>query len=280
MLAFSLAPGVARAESTVHVILDGTPLAFDIPPYVDHGVTMVPIRATLTPLGASLTWDGESQTVTANLNGTEIRAVVGSRTATVNGQPFPLAMAVVNHEGRTLIPLRFFAEHLGFQVEWQGETRTVLLTSRAPTAAVTGKGAPESSRTETVSREATRRLGDQVVVMAAQNIGVKYAWGGVSPETGFDCSGFTYYLGKQVGVELPRTAQEQFTIGMAVNQADLAPGDLVFFTTYADGASHVGVYDGAGGFIHAQSPERGVVRTSMNSEWWAARYLGARRVFR
>ncbi|MFZ5823525.1 MAG: stalk domain-containing protein [Bacillota bacterium] len=274
VMALILAPGVARADS-VQVVLDGEPLAFDVPPVIEENVTMVPVRAVLTPLGASLSWSPESQTVSATLNETTIEAVVGSQTARVNGQPVPLAMPVLNREGRTLIPLRFFAEELGFAVKWEGESHTVRISSGA--AAAAGR---ESVRTASVSRQATRRVGEMVLARARELVGLPYAWGGSSPETGFDCSGFIVYLAGQIGADMARTSFEQYTVGTAVEQADLAAGDLVFFTTYAPGASHVGVYDGEGGFIHAQSPEVGVVRTAMTNPWWSERYIGARRVFR
>lgn len=272
VMALTLAPGVARADS-VQIVLDGAPLTFDVPPVIQQNVTMVPVRAVLTPLGADFSWNQESQTVSATLNQTTVEAVVGSQTARVNGQPVPLAMPVLNLEGRAMIPLRFFAEELGFVVDWEGESHTVRLSSAA---AVTR----ENARAALVSREATRRTGELVLARARESIGLPYAWGGTSPATGFDCSGFVVYLAGQVGAEVARTSFEQYVVGTAVEQADLAPGDLVFFSTYAPGASHVGVYDGAGGFIHAQSPEVGVVRTPMTKPWWSERYIGARRVFR
>ncbi|MFZ5814120.1 MAG: stalk domain-containing protein [Bacillota bacterium] len=266
-LALSLTPATAMAES-VQVVLNGRPLSFDVPPAVEDGVTMVPVRAVLAPLGATFTWTAESRTVTAALDGIQVQAVVGSPTAHVDGQPVPMMRPVQLVEGRTLIPLRFFAEQLGFQVHWDGGSRTVFLAAGG------------ADRSEAVSREAARRRSDVALARAQQLIGTAYAWGGSSPEAGFDCSGLLLYVATQVGVDLPRTSFEQFEAGIAVERADLAPGDLVFFTTYAEGASHVGIYDGRGGFVHAQSPEVGVVRTSLENPWWAARYLGARRVFR
>lgn len=273
VLAFALSPGVARAES-VQVVLDGSPLLFDVPPVIEQNVTMVPVRAVLTPLGTSFSWNQDSQTVGASLGTTEIQAKVGSPTALINDRPVHLAMPVMLKEGRAMIPLRFFAEELGFVVDWDGASRTVFL-SRSGSA-----GGREPARTETTSRTADRRIGDLVLSQAQESLGLPYAWGGTSPATGFDCSGFIIYLAGQVGVEVPRTSYEQYSVGISVEQADLAVGDLVFFTTYDAGASHVGVYDGAGGFIHAQSPEVGVVRTQMSNPWWSSRYLGARRVFR
>lgn len=96
---------------------------------------------------------------------------------------------------------------------------------------------------------------DGVVGVALGFIGVPYVWGGVSP-SGFDCSGFTQYCYKQVGVSLPRTSREQFTVGAfiaAENLGALKPGDLLFFGYSADPTRihHVGMYVGDGNFVHA-----------------------------
>ncbi len=264
-----LMPAAARAESpadSVQVVLNGRPLSFDVPPVIEQNVTMVPVRAVLTPLGATFAWDQEAMRVTALLYTTRIDVVVGESTAQVNERDVPLPMPVMNRDGRTLIPLRFFAEALGFGVQWEAETRTVMLQSQEPEPGV--------------SRQASRRTGDLVLVRALEQIGAGYSWGGTRPETGFDCSGFVTYLSLAVGQEVPRTSEELFAAGVPIADEDLVAGDLVFFTTYAPGASHVGVYDGEGGFIHAQSPEVGVVRTPLSRAYWSERYLGARRIFR
>ena len=88
--------------------------------------------------------------------------------------------------------------------------------------------------------------------------GAPYRSGGVDPN-GFDCSGFVRYVYQQHGVAMPREVREQFRIGKTVDRGRLKPGDLVFFSTVAPGASHVGIVIGGDQFIHAPS-ERGVVR--------------------
>jgi cell wall-associated NlpC family hydrolase len=108
--------------------------------------------------------------------------------------------------------------------------------------------------------------------------GAPYRMGGVDPSTGFDCSGFVRYVYEQHGVAMPRAVREQFRVGKNVDRDRLEPGDLVFFSTVAPGASHVGIMIGGDQFIHAPS-ERGVVRVeNLTSQYWASRYIGARRV--
>lgn len=111
-----------------------------------------------------------------------------------------------------------------------------------------------------------------VVAIALQYLGVPYVWGGASPSTGFDCSGFTMYVYAQVGVSLPHHAASQYALGVPVPRDQLAPGDLVFFS----GLGHMGLYIGGGQFIHA--PQTGdVVKISSLSERWSS-YVGARRI--
>lgn len=107
--------------------------------------------------------------------------------------------------------------------------------------------------------------------------GAPYRNGGSDP-SGFDCSGFVKYVYGQYGVAMPREVREQFRIGKSVARDHLEPGDLVFFSTVAPGASHVGIVIGGDQFVHAPS-ERGAVRVeSLGQSYWASRYIGARRV--
>jgi cell wall-associated NlpC family hydrolase len=112
----------------------------------------------------------------------------------------------------------------------------------------------------------------QVVGIALQYLGIPYVWGGSSPSTGFDCSGFTAYVYAQVGVSLPHHAASQFGYGTPVSWDQLQPGDLVFFS----GLGHVGIYIGGGQFVHA--PHTGdVVKISPLSDRYGS-FVGARRL--
>ncbi len=115
-----------------------------------------------------------------------------------------------------------------------------------------------------------------IIATGQKYMGVPYVWGGATP-AGFDCSGFTQYVMKQNGITIPRTAAEQFAAGSPVEKANLQVGDLVFFTTYKPGASHVGFYMGDGQFLHASSGAKEVTVSKLDESYYAQRYIGARR---
>lgn len=121
----------------------------------------------------------------------------------------------------------------------------------------------------------TGTVGD-LIAYAERFIGVRYLWGGTTP-SGFDCSGYTQYVFRNFGINLPRVSQDQFNVGTAVSKGDLKPGDLVFFSTYGPGATHVGIFIGGDTMIDSES--RGVTVTSLfSNNYWSPRYIGARRV--
>ncbi|TGE36707.1 hydrolase [Desulfosporosinus fructosivorans] len=118
---------------------------------------------------------------------------------------------------------------------------------------------------------------DSIIATAKQYLGVKYQWGGTTPQTGFDCSGYVSYVFSQNGISLPRVSRDQYTVGNQVAFADLQAGDLVFFSFAGNGiVSHVGIYLGEGQFINASS-SKGVTVYEIGS-YWKSVYVGARRV--
>jgi cell wall-associated NlpC family hydrolase len=125
-----------------------------------------------------------------------------------------------------------------------------------------------------VSRSAA--IASSLTRSAMRFIGTPYVFGGTR-SSGFDCSGYVQHVFALLGFHLPRTADAQFDAAHHI-VAPMAPGDLVFFHTYAPGVSHVGIYLGNSKFIHSSS-SHGVSIASLHDSYWAPRYVGAKRVF-
>ena len=119
----------------------------------------------------------------------------------------------------------------------------------------------------------------EFALRALSFIGVRYQWGGTSPDTGFDCSGLIRYVYAQItGQTLHGTAQEISRVGATVDKSELQPGDLVFFNTLRKPFSHVGIYLGESRFLHAPSRGGNVEIVDMSQRYWQSRYNGARRL--
>lgn len=136
-----------------------------------------------------------------------------------------------------------------------------------------GSSGNGSGGTGTAVPSASER-GARAASIATRYLGIPYRWGGASPSTGFDCSGFVMYVYAKVGVSLPHNAAAQYRYGRAVSRAHLAPGDVVFF----DGLGHNGIYLGGGRFIHSPHSGDVVKISSIHDSWYAARWVGARRM--
>jgi LysM repeat protein len=130
----------------------------------------------------------------------------------------------------------------------------------------------ELGRNAEVSPDATKQLKKS----AFSFLGTRYRFGGNS-RNGMDCSSFVQHVFRELSINLPRTAREQFGTGEAVTSYDLQKGDLVFFRTYASYPSHVGIYLGENKMIHASSRDRKVVISSMNTPYYRSRFIGAKR---
>jgi cell wall-associated NlpC family hydrolase len=119
----------------------------------------------------------------------------------------------------------------------------------------------------------------EVIVNALSLTGIKYKFGGNSPETGFDCSGFVRYVFQNAAnLTLPPTARAISQLGKTVKKDELQPGDLVFFNTLKSAFSHVGIYIGDNKFIHAPSSGKVVRVENMQAGYWSSRFNGAQRL--
>lgn len=114
---------------------------------------------------------------------------------------------------------------------------------------------------------------------ALVKVGMRYKFGGKSPETGFDCSGLVAYVFQRAwGISVPRRTEDQRRVGRAVKHADLQPGDLVFYNTRNRPFSHVGIYLGDGNFVHAPRQGAKVRVERIDSPYWRVRFNSARRL--
>ncbi len=123
-------------------------------------------------------------------------------------------------------------------------------------------------------------LGQQIAAYALQFVGYRYVYGGSSPTTGFDCSGFAYYIYGKFDYGLLRTASQQYrSNGVSVSKSQLLPGDLVFFSSNGGrSVTHVGIFVGGSRFVHASTWSTGVIISDLTSSYYVNAWYGAKRI--
>lgn len=128
-----------------------------------------------------------------------------------------------------------------------------------------------------VNRQSQDAIGN-MLLQSVSLMGIAYKWGGNTPDTGMDCSGFVRYVFKKsLGIDLPRTAAEMARVGKRVSIDQLQPGDLIFFNTSRGSNTHIGIYLGGNKFI--QSPRTGEnIQITDLSGYWIKHFNGAKRV--
>lgn len=136
-----------------------------------------------------------------------------------------------------------------------------------------------NNETATPVLPSTSTDGNKIVSFAKQYIGYRYVLGGTTPSSGFDCSGFVYYVFNSNGYSISRSLYAQSSTGTAVSKSELQPGDVVFFNNTSSGSlGHVGIYIGDGMMVHAANSKRGVVTDTINSGYYNTYYYSARRI--
>jgi cell wall-associated NlpC family hydrolase len=149
--------------------------------------------------------------------------------------------------------------------------------AQAVKAADTASLAVAAASVAPEARKADESIKDRLLRVAQRMLAVPYRFGGTTL-WGLDCSGFVQKTFAFLNLDLPRSAREQFREGAKVEKADLSPGDLVFFRTYAKYPSHVGIYLGDNRFVHASSREKKVTVESLDTPYYVKRYIGAKRL--
>lgn len=143
-------------------------------------------------------------------------------------------------------------------------------------------GAADGINAEALQQNASASSVDkasEMLMYALSLVGVNYKYGGKSPETGLDCSGFVSHVYHQAaGLILPHNARAISMFGQKIAISELQPGDLVFYNTMRHAYSHVGIYLGENKFVHASVTGRGVEVVNMKQNYWVKRFNGARRV--
>lgn len=130
---------------------------------------------------------------------------------------------------------------------------------------------PSMAPVKTVARPTS-----PVIATARTMLGAPYRYGGADP-TGFDCSGLVSYVYRSLGIQVPRTSQEQFRQSSPVATDRLQAGDLLFFRLNPPKVSHVAIYEGEGRFIHAPSSGKRVSYASLDNPYWRQHLVGAGR---
>jgi cell wall-associated NlpC family hydrolase len=152
----------------------------------------------------------------------------------------------------------------------------------APYLTVDDQAAPQVLDYEALLAAPVQPVSDvrQRLAKTAQSyLGAPLKRGGASPEEGFDCTGYVFYVYQEAaGITLPRKSHDQVQMGAAISPISLQPGDLIYFKVEGIRSLHVGLYLGEGRFIHAPSTNGTVEIDSLGTKHWRLRFLGARRI--
>ena len=147
-----------------------------------------------------------------------------------------------------------------------------------------GSTSGSASRTRSIPRSpSATATASRVLGTADQYVGVKYTWGGNTPQSGFDCSGFTKWVFGKQGIQLPRTSREQSRAGQGVplDFGAMLPGDIILFAEPGESISHVAIYVGSGEIIHSSSGYHGVTYTDLGTragDWYVQNMVVVRRL--
>lgn len=238
---------------TIKVTINNESRNYDQEPIMKDNRVFIPIRGITEDTGATVSYSNTDKKVTINKNDTSIEFVVGSSSAFVNGVKQDLPESFILNK-RTMLPIRFINEMLGYRVDWTNSSQIVQIT--------TDRGAIFTS----------------VVSNSQKYLGIPYLYGGTYEKNKmFDCSSFVQKVFMESGITLPRTSIQQSQIGTLVNVNTPRPGDLLFFDINQTGQiSHVAIYIDDNTLLQATT-SLGVNYTSY-SKYWKDRVVMARNI--
>ena len=147
-----------------------------------------------------------------------------------------------------------------------------------PIGEIAGDGPSIDTTLPPTQRAGAPSVGSEIVIRAISLIGAPYRFGGSGPKS-FDCSGLVRFVHHELGIEVPRTAAEQYRAATPVPMSDLEPGDLLFFRTAGKRISHVAIYAGSNRFVHAPQTGRPIEIRTLDDEYYRPRLAGAGRLF-
>ncbi len=211
---------------------------------------------------AVLFYDHES------LKGRQIQKVI-DLTTWKRSHPWHTLHFAVSHNNETTIAVT--SQVGGFRRGLRVSDHSKFATRNSSHVIVTHSQEPKEQRPLQAVDE-----GLKIASLAMTLLGKPYVWGGSDPSRGFDCSGLVEYVLREAGISSPRTSWQQFSLGHEVSINHLRPGDLLFFSTYAKGPSHVGIYVGNDRFVNALNPSTGVILSQVTDPYFAKRLIGIR----
>jgi len=224
LAAMLIAPaGLAQTTPQISVFVNGQALAFDVPPALVNGSTLVPLRAIFEALGAEVTWDQPTQTAFATWAGGEISLQIGADSARVNGQDKALAVPGQLIGGRTMVPLRFVAETMGAQVGWYGQAR--LITINTPPKALIAGTVTKVTDGDTIEVTLAGGTVEKVRLIGVDTPETVHPTKGVQPY-GPEASAFTKERLTDQAVQLETDAEERDRYGRLLAYVYLTNGAM------------------------------------------------------
>lgn len=243
---------------------------------------LVSVRSEAQALGWKVSYDAHDHQINMSSPRSQAAVWIGSTTGFRDAQRYHLAYSVRIIQDHAYMSRRDLLTLLGANTATSAHLQQASTAPQGWTAQGAGTAQPawvtEQVRTAGLVQDRATAM-RQLAQDSTKYMGIPYQWGGDNPSTGFDCSGFIWYLYHTHNLPLVRTTSQQlFAMGASVSRSQLQPGDLVFFALNQPGVvSHVGIYLGDNKWISATS-SKGIWTYTLDNTYWAPHYLGARRI--